>query len=185
MVVNTGGNHENLTPFYASIPEEMKKVADYFGKDVLREVKLADLKESINILRKKAGDRAILRAFHYANENLRVDELVKVLENNDFNSFLELVNKSGNSSWKYLQNCYVPTISEEQSITLGLTITEQFIEKIKQGACRVHGGGFAGTILVFLPEKYVNEYIIIIEKIFRKNSVKTLGIRQNKSMKVL
>ena len=184
LVVNTGGNHENLTPFYASIPQEMKKVAHFFNKDVLREIKIEDLIKNISDIRKKSGDRAIIRSFHYLYENQRVDELVKVLKQKNFNLFLSLVNASGNSSWKYLQNCYVPTTPDDQSMILGLTITEQFIEKIKQGACRIHGGGFAGTMLVFLPDKYIKEYIIIIEKIFGKGSVKTLNIRQNKSMKV-
>ena len=132
LVVNTGGNHENLTPFYASIPVEMKKVSGFFNKDVLREVKLEDIIENISAIRKKSGDRAILRSFHYSNENKRVDDLVKVLEQNNFNLFLDLINKSGNSSWKYLQNCYVPATTDDQSMILGLAITEQFIEKIEQ-----------------------------------------------------
>ncbi len=184
IVVNTGGNHENLIPHYAAIPEEMKKIADFFNKDVLREVNFDDIVNDIVSLRKEIGDRAILRSFHYFNENYRVEEAIKALEQNNFNLFLDLINKSGNSSWKYLQNCYVPTNPEEQSIILGLTITEQFIEKINEGACRIHGGGFAGTILVFLPNKYVKEYKEIIEKVFGEKSVKSLGIRNKKTMKV-
>lgn len=184
IVVNTGGNHENLSPYYSSIPMEMKKIANFFNKDVLREVNFDNINNNIADLHKKIGDRPILRAFHYFSENQRVEEVIKAFKQNNFNLFLDLINSSGNSSWKYLQNCYVPSNPNEQSVNLGLAITEQFIKKINEGACRIHGGGFAGTILVFLPDKYVNKYIEIVEKVFGKSSVKLLGIRDRKSMKI-
>ncbi len=185
LIIDTGGSHENLTPFYASIPQEMKKVAAFFNKNVLREVKFEKIKSSINAVSKKIGDRAVLRSLHFFDENKRVSEFVKALKNKNFKSFLDLINKSGNSSWKYLQNCYVPSTPTDQRTTLGLAITEQFIEKTGQGACRIHGGGFAGTILVFLPNKHIKEYILMIEKVFGTGSAKILSVRQNKSMKII
>lgn len=185
IIVDTGGNHEVLTPHYASIPIEMKKVARYFKKDILREVNFENIADNIYSIRRKAGDRALLRAFHFFSENQRVEDVIKALKQNDFNLFLDQVNSSGNSSWKYLQNCYVPSNPDEQGVIIGLAITEQFIKRIKEGACRIHGGGFAGTILVFLPNKYVKDYTEIIEKVFGKSSVKSLSIREKKTMKVL
>ncbi|HHY82456.1 MAG TPA: galactokinase [Clostridiales bacterium] len=177
LVVDTGGNHADLTRDYAEVPQEMRKVAGILGKEVLRELSLNDIIDNISLLREKAGDRAILRAMHFFMDNERVVEQAKALEENRFADFLKLVRESGSSSWRLLQNCYTNQNPYEQGITLALAITESFISNIGEGACRVHGGGFAGTIQVYLPDKAVEEYRRLTEKVFGSKSVTVLSIR--------
>ncbi|NLJ41447.1 MAG: galactokinase [Clostridiales bacterium] len=177
LIVNTGGNHADLTDDYASIPIEMMKVANVFDKNVCRELTKSELLKNIGSLREKTGDRAVLRAMHFFDEDNRVILQTKALEKGRFDEFLSLVKESGNSSWKLLQNCFTTHNPEEQGITLGLAITEDYINKIGKGACRIHGGGFAGTIQVFLPDQKVAEYIKVIESVFGVGSVTKLGIR--------
>lgn len=177
LIVDTGENHEDLTNDYASIPKEMKSVADFFEKEVCRGIDLDTLLSHTKDLRNNVGDRAILRAFHFLNENERVTKLVDALNKNNFTNFLHLINESGNSSFKWLQNIYSITNVKEQSVSLSLALTEKFIEEKNAGACRVHGGGFAGTIQVFLPGKYVEEYKNYIESVLGKDKVLVLSIR--------
>lgn len=177
LVVDTGGNHADLTDDYASVPREMKSVAAEFEVEVCREVSYAELFNKIKELRSKVGDRAILRAFHFLGDNDRVKEQVAALEAGDFQKFLSLVNESGNSSFKWLQNIYTTKNIHEQGISLALAITEKYIGDIGAGACRVHGGGFAGTIQVFLPNDVVEEYIRLIESVFGEGKAVALGIR--------
>jgi galactokinase len=178
LVVDTGGNHADLTEDYASIPREMKSVAHELGKLVCRDITLEQLLDKIPMLREKPGDRAVLRAMHFIMENERVVKQVAALENDDLERFLELINESGSSSFKWLQNCYTPKNPEEQGITLALALTEQYLmECNEEGACRVHGGGFAGTIQVFMPNAITEEYIQRMEKIFGHNSVEILNVR--------
>ncbi|MCH7973848.1 MAG: galactokinase, partial [Bacteroidetes bacterium] len=174
---DTGGSHADLTDDYASIPNEMKSVAKFFNKEFCRDVSMNDILSNCKKLRTELGDRAILRAMHFIEENEKVVRQVSALRNNDFSKYLELVNQSGNSSFKWLQNIYSPKEVCEQGISLALAITERYIEEIKEGACRVHGGGFAGTIQVYLPAKYVEGYIKLIEPVFGKGSAKILTIR--------
>jgi galactokinase len=184
LVVDTGGNHSDLTDDYAAIPAEMKAVAGFFGAEYLRDVSFDTFREEIPKIRNKFGDRAVLRAFHFLKENERVMEQVKVLEDGEFQSFLNHVNASGNSSFKWLQNIYTFKNVNEQGLTLALSLTENFIKEIKTGACRVHGGGFAGTIQVFLPDTAVKEYINLMQSVFDENSVMVLGIRQVGTVKI-
>ncbi len=184
LVVDTGGNHADLTEDYASIPEEMKAIAKYFGKNVCREITMQQVFENIKDLRKAVGDRAILRAIHYLSENERVDEQIQSLKDNDLSKFLSLVSDSGNSSFKWLQNIYSNKNQIEQGISLALAVTEKYISKIGNGACRVHGGGFAGTILVFLPTDKTGKYIETITSIFGNNSANILSVRQVGSTKI-
>lgn len=177
LVVDTGGNHADLTEDYASIPAEMKAVAKALGVEVCRDLTKEELIANIPFLRKKGNDRAILRAMHFLNEDHRVSKQVEALENGHFEEFLSLIKESGNSSWKWLQNCYTTHNPLEQGITLSLALTEDFIKAIGKGACRVHGGGFAGTIQVFLPSEYVDDYVSEIEPIFGRDSVTVLSIR--------
>lgn len=177
LVVDTGGNHVDLTQDYADVPREMKLVAQTLGKQVLRELSLNDILSNIPLLREKAGDRAILRAIHFFNDDKRVVEQAKALNENCFDDFLKLVQESGSSSWRLLQNCYSNQNPHEQGVTLALAITENFINKAGEGACRVHGGGFAGTIQVFLPDKYIKEYVAMMEKIFGRDTATILNIR--------
>jgi len=178
IIVNTGGNHADLTDDYASVPREMIAVAEALKASVCREITMADVLKNISELRSAVGDRAVLRAIHFLGENERVENQVNALEKGDFEIFLKLVNDSGNSSFKWLQNCYTTKNTSEQGITLALSLTEDYIKLCKKGACRVHGGGFAGTIQVFLPSEFVADYKKIMESVFGKQSVLMLNIRQ-------
>lgn len=163
VIVNTGKGHADLSQEYSSIPIEMKKVAGFFGKEVLAEITEEDVLENLPAIRQAAGDRGIMRAFHFFEENKKVEKEVEALKNNQIDEFLELITASGNSSWKWLQNCYAIDNYDEQSITVALACTELFLAKIKKGACRVHGGGFAGVIMAFIPKESTKEYIEYIE----------------------
>ena len=176
-MVDTGGNHADLTGDYAAVPDEMKSVAKKLGGRVVRDIALGDLVQKIPEIRTEVGDRAILRALHFLGDNQRVFDQVQALKQDDFNRFLSLVNDSGNSSFKWLQNVYTTQNVSEQGVSLALALTENFIEIIGIGACRVHGGGFAGTIQVFLHHDYVQEYIQLMEPIFGTDSVQVLTVR--------
>ncbi len=178
LIVNTGGSHANLTPHYAAIPQEMKAVAGFFGKDVLREISRGDVLSHLFELRRSVGDRAVLRALHFFEENERVMRQMKALESGDFRLFLEEVRASGNSSWKWLQNVTTPDDPHEQGMALALALTENFIRDFGEGACRVHGGGFAGTIQAFLPAAAVSSYKKMAENVFGEGSVYDLSIRR-------
>jgi galactokinase len=177
LIVDTGGNHADLTDDYSSIPREMKSVAQKFGAEVCREINYEDLIKKIKPLRPEVGDRAILRAIHFLDDNARVGKQVEALERGDFQKFIALVNASGNSSFKWLQNIYTVKNVQEQGVSLALAITEKYISEIGEGACRVHGGGFAGTIQVFLPNTAVSEYIKLIDSVFGERKAKALSIR--------
>ena len=177
IVVDTGGNHADLTEDYAAVPEEMKVVAKALGKSVCREITMVEWLENLASLREAVGDRAILRAFHFIQENDRVARQIQALRANQFEQFLALVKQSGDSSFKWLQNIYTTKNVVEQGVTLALALSEDFIDSIGQGASRVHGGGFAGTIQVFLPINFVDDYVQRMEKIFGQGSVNVLNIR--------
>jgi len=178
VVVETEASHADLTDDYAAIPNEMKQVAKYFKKEFCSEISLEELLSEIKSLRKIINDRAILRAIHFLEENIRVEKQIAALNNNNFEEFLLLVSESGNSSYKYLQNIYSPYNVEKQGVAIALALSDMFIKKNGRGACRVHGGGFAGTIQLFLPEDLIAEYKSFISKTFREESVKVLTIRQ-------
>ena len=184
IIVDTEADHTNLTGDYAAIPEEMKRVANYFNKEFCSELSLEELIKNIKSARENVSDRAILRAIHFLQENLRVDKQINALNKNDFDEFLRLVNESGDSSYKYLQNIYSHQNIEKQNISLALAMTEIFIKQKGKGACRIHGGGFAGTIQVFIPEKLVDEYKSHMSKLLNERSIKVLSIR-NKGVLLL
>ncbi|MFA8343031.1 MAG: galactokinase [Rhodothermaceae bacterium] len=177
LIVDTGGNHADLTNDYAAIPTEMKNIAKEFNTDVCRNIDQKTFWEKLNELREKEGDRSVLRAIHFFSENERVDQMIKELAAGSFEEFLNLVKKSGNSSFKYLQNCYSPENVKHQGIVLALLLTEKYLQANPDGVCRVHGGGFAGTIQVILKKELVENYIRFIEPIFGKGSVLNLNIR--------
>lgn len=177
IVVDTGGTHADLTDDYASVPTEMKSVAQAMDVSVCREIEEKDLMAKLKELRSKTGDRALLRALHFLGDNQRVVDQVQALENNDFKSFLQMITESGNSSYKRLQNIISPNSQAEQGVALGLALTEIFLKKIDAGACRVHGGGFAGTIQIFLPNSAVREYSSLMQDVFGDESVHVLRIR--------
>lgn len=177
VIVNTGKGHADLSEEYSSIPNEMKSVAQFFGKKVLAEVKEEDVLANVKAVREKCGDRALLRALHFFEDSKRVDVQVEALEKGDKAAFLREVTASGNSSWKWLQNCYVNETPDEQSITCALALAELFLAKIQGGACRVHGGGFAGVIAAFLPKSYTQEFCTYMEKSLGKGSTFIMHIR--------
>lgn len=177
LVVDTGGNHADLTADYAAIPAEMKAVATRLGAQVLRPVTWEQFQQALPQLRTRVGDRAVLRALHFLNENERVLAQVQALESGNFPKFLDLVTESGNSSFKWLQNIYTTQNVKEQGVTVALALTEHYLGTIRAGACRVHGGGFAGTIQVFLPNAAVAAYVRFMESMLGPNRVLVLKIR--------
>lgn len=177
IIVQTGKGHADLSEEYSSIPNEMKKVAQFFGKEVLADINEQDLYTNLTKLRGYAGDRAVLRAIHFFDENKRVDDEVAALETKNFKGFLDNITSSGNSSWKYLQNSYTNKDVKEQSVNIALALTERFISKKQVGACRIHGGGFAGVIMAILPNEIVKEYITYIEEYMGKDSAYKMSIR--------
>ena len=176
IIVQTGKGHADLSAEYSSIPEEMKKVAKYFGKDVLAQISEEKVIQHLPEIRKFAGDRAVLRALHFFEENKRVAE-VAALKEGRFNDFLENITASGNSSWKWLQNCFTTSNNAEQGITVALALTELFIAQKQRGACRVHGGGFAGVIMAMLPNDLVEEYTKYMEKCLGEGCAYNMSIR--------
>ena len=182
-IVDTKGSHADLTCEYAAIPEEMKKVARCFGKSLLFEVKEEEFYARVQEVREKAGDRAVLRAMHWFAENKRVTAQAAALEGGKFETFKELVNASGNSSYKYLQNVYSNQNVYEQNVSLALALSEYVLKG--RGACRVHGGGFAGTIQAFVPGEIVNEYKTSMEAVFGPDSCHVLQIRADGGRKVI
>ncbi|MCI8331264.1 MAG: galactokinase [Clostridiales bacterium] len=175
-IVNTGGNHSDLTDDYADIPREMRAVAGYFGKKSLREVTLAQVVQAAGALRTRTGDRAILRAMHYLQENERVEAQKQALKEGDVATFLKKVNESGRSSFQYLQNIYTNKNVHEQGLSLALVLAETALAG-KEGACRVHGGGFAGTIQAFVKEEDVPAFSQVMEDCFGEGACVCLKIR--------
>ncbi len=176
-IVDTGGNHADLTGDYAAIRLEMNSVAEYFGKKVLRQVPEADVFEKMGDIRKKTGDRAVERAIHFYNENKRVDRLSKALSDGDFEAFKSIIIESGKSSYMYNQNCFTLTKPEEQPVALALCLTEELLKG--KGAYRVHGGGFAGTIQSFVPVEETEKYVSAMKKVFGENSCYILKVRSH------
>ena len=182
-ITDTKGSHADLTADYAAIPKEMKNVAACFGKDVLLGITVEDILKNIAIVRGQVGDRGVLRALHFIRENERVRKEVEALENEDIDTFFKEVANSGNSSFKYLQNVYSNTDVQHQNVSLALAISEDFLGK--NGVCRVHGGGFAGTIQAFVKNDIVTEYQKIMDKVFGQGACSVLKIRKYGGMKVL
>jgi len=175
-IVSTGGNHADLTDDYASVPAEMKSVAAYFGKSVLREVEECAVINAFPALREKVGDRAIMRALHFYSENKRVDAQKKALLSGDLDTFFENVKASGRSSFCYLQNVYTTKNVSEQGLSLALCLAEGFLSS-KRAAWRVHGGGFAGTIQAFVRSEDVSEFKAIMDSAFGDGACMVLNIR--------
>ena len=173
VVVNTGGSHDDLTADYASIPTEMKQVAAFFGEDVLRRVRPEQLMQEMSAVREKTSDRAVLRAMHFFHENKRVCDQVAALERDDLAAFFKDVIASGQSSFMYLQNVYAR--QNEQQLSLGLALAEDLLKN--NGAWRVHGGGFAGTTLNFVPMDKVSAFTEVMEAAFGAHCCHQLDIR--------
>ncbi len=174
-IVDTHGNHSDLTDDYAAVRTEMEDVAKALGKNVLREVSYEEFFAALPELTKKVNDRAILRAIHFFNENKRVEKAVDCLENNDFEGFKQVIIDSGRSSFMLNQNVYTPKTPTEQKLSLALAISKQLLDG--KGAWRVHGGGFAGTIQAFVPNDILDTYKKTLEGVFGEGSCHVLIIR--------
>lgn len=174
-IVDTKGSHADLTPDYAAIPAEMKAAAAFFGKDCLRGVSKAEIIANLPALREKVGDRAVLRALHFADENVRVDCLAEAIKSGDFAAFLSVIDRSGESSYKYLQNVYSCAHPEEQGVSLAIYLAKSLLDG--EGAARVHGGGFAGTIQAFVPKHKLESFISGMEGVFGEGSCHVLNVR--------
>ena len=174
-IIDSGADHADLTDEYAAIPREMKAVAAVFGKDVLRQVNPAEFFARLNEVRAAAGDRASMRAMHFFADNRRVAEQVAALRAGNFEEFLRLVNESGRSSWLYLQNVVPAGYTAHQELAVALALAEHLLGG--RGACRVHGGGFAGTIQAFVPLDMLEEFRAGMEAVLGEGSCHVLSIR--------
>ena len=178
LVINTRADHADLTDEYAAIPAEMKEVAKYYGVDVLSQVDENEFFKDINKLRETIkNDRAILRAYHYFNENNRVKELNQALKDNDIAHILTVMTKSGNSSYKYLQNVYAASDTKNQAVAIALAMSKKYVGD--DGICRVQGGGFAGTIQVVIERYMVNEFIDKMGELFGRDAIMPVEIRNS------
>lgn len=182
-ITDTKGSHADLTPDYAAIPAEMKAVAQFFGKEVLHEVPVDDFWKRLPEVRKATSDRSVLRAIHFFQENERVRKEVAALNREDIPAFLQTVAASGDSSFKYLQNIYSSQDVQNQNMSLALAVSESVLGD--RGVCRVHGGGFAGTIQAFVSNDAVTEYKQAMDDLFGKDACSILMIRKYGGMKVL
>ncbi len=174
-VVDTGGNHANLTQDYADITIECKQISNALGVEFLRDADESEFYKNIQTLRKEYGDRAVLRAIHFFGDNARVLDQRAALKEGRFEDFLKMVNASGQSSYDCLQNLYSTSAVKEQGLSLAVILTKQFLGD--KGACRVHGGGFAGTIQCYIPTDLLDDYKTMIESAFGLGSCSVLSIR--------
>ncbi len=174
-IVDTKGSHSDLTDEYGYIREEMESVAQYFGKKVLREVPEAEFYSELPSVRKRVGDRAVLRAMHFYADNDRVLKEVDALRAGDFEAFKQYILESGYSSYMYNQNVFSVKQPQEQPVSLALAISQRVLEG--RGAWRVHGGGFAGTIQAFVPLDLLGSYKCEIEQVFGEGACYVLSIR--------
>ena len=174
-IIDTRASHADLTDEYAAIPNEIKSVCAYFGKEVLTEIEEQDFVAAIPALREQCGDRAVLRAVHFYQENVRVPKQVAALEQGDFAAFLQLIKESGYSSYMYLQNVIPAGYKAHQDVALALAMCEYFLGG--KGAYRVHGGGFAGTVQAFVPFEILNAFCAGMDGVLGEGACHVLRIR--------
>lgn len=177
-VINSKQNHANLSAEYSVIPNEMRLVANKLGVSMLAESSIDALLDNYKNLKndKNISDRAILRAMHFYNENERVEEMFTAMENNDISKVIKIIQESGDSSWRYLQNCYVPGEIDNQCVATNLALSE-YKNQFLHGACRVHGGGFSGVILEIVPNSGVDEYLKYMKALVGEENVYQLKLR--------
>ncbi|MCL2558067.1 MAG: galactokinase [Treponema sp.] len=189
-VVDTKASHADLTPDYAAIPEEMRSVARFFGKTFLREINLQDVLACAKDIRKQAGDRALLRAIHFFNEDERAGKMAEALQalalaqgeerRRAMSGFLDLANESGDSSWRLLQNMHPQDAHDRQGLAIAIALTKEFLRAGGlKGACRVHGGGFAGTIQAYVPQEALEAYREKMEALFGEGALYVLRVRDS------
>ena len=174
-ILDSGADHADLTDEYAAVPAECKAVAKVCGGEVLREVPYETFLKKIPQCRKACSDRAVLRAFHFYADNDRVEKQVFALVNKAYDSFLQLVNESGHSSWEYLQNITPAGAIQQQAVGLTIAVAKEILNG--RGAVRVHGGGFAGTVQAFVPLDMVAKFQKEVEMILGENTCHVMNIR--------
>lgn len=173
-IIDSGADHAGLTENYAAIPGELHKVCRVFGREYLRDVDESEFYARLPEVRKVAGDRGALRAMHIFDDSRRVAEQVAALRSNDFDRFLKLVNDSGDSSWKYLQNVIPSGSREHQSMAFTIALCKKLLNG--RGSVRVHGGGFAGTALAFVPDGEFNKFREGVERVLGAGCCHKLSI---------
>jgi galactokinase len=181
-IIDSGADHADLTDEYAAVPGELKCICDHFGKEVLTQVAEEDFYAAIPQLRRKYGDRAVLRGIHEYQENRRVTAQVAALENRDFEVFLKLVKESGHSSWMYLQNVIPAGYTEHQDMAVALALCEKYLAG--RGAYRVHGGGFAGTVQAFVPFDLLDTFKTGMDQALGEGACHVLSIRPQGGVKM-
>ena len=174
-IIDSGADHADLTDEYAAVPGEIKAVAAHFGKEVLTQITESDFYAAIPELRKRCGDRAVMRAIHFYQENARVPLQVAALEEGNFDSFLQLVKQSGYSSYMYLQNVIPAGYKQHQDVAVALALCEHYLAG--RGAYRVHGGGFAGTVQAFVPMDILDGFVAGIDAVLGEGACHVLSIR--------
>ena len=174
-ISDTKGSHADLTDDYAAIRREMESVAEQFGKPVLREVDEQEFLKAIPSLRRKVGDRAVVRAIHFYNDCRRAADLCAAIRDDRFEEFLQLVIEGGHSSFEFNQNAYSIKNPQEQGVPLALAISQKVLKG--RGAWRLQGGGFAGTIQAFVPMDLLEEYRAAIDALFGEGSCHVLSVR--------
>ena len=181
-IIDSGADHADLTAEYAAIPGEMKQICNYFGKEVLRQVAKEDFFAALPQLRGRVPDRAVLRAIHFYHENDRVERQVQALRMGDVEELLHLVRQSGRSSWMYLQNITPAGAVEQQSVAVALALCEELLDG--RGACRVHGGGFAGTVQAFVPLDALENFRTGVESVLGEGKCHVLSLRSAGGVRV-
>lgn len=180
-IIDSGSDHADLTQEYAAIPGELKSVCAVFGRDVLRQIPQEEFFARISEVRRAAGDRAVLRAIHYYEENERAKQEVQALKDGDTERFLALANASGQSSWMQLQNVIPAGETARQPLAFALALTRKLLNG--RGACRVQGGGFAGTLQAFVPTEDAPRFCREIEAVLGQGCCQMLSVRQEGGMK--
>ena len=181
-IVDSGADHADLTDEYAAIPVECRQVAAFFGKDVLREVDEAAFYAQLKEVRAATSDRAVLSAIHFFGENARVQKQFAALQAGDFDGFLQMVTESGRSSWMYLQDITPAGAIEHQDMAIALALCDLLLEG--EGAYRVHGGGFAGTVQAFVPLARLEKFRSGIEAVLGEGSCHVLSIRAEGGIRI-
>ncbi len=183
VIINTASDHAKLTSEYSDIPSEMFSVAKFFGKSVLGEVKEEEFFENMKEVRKDIkNDRAVLRALHFFNENRRAKQMFEALKTDNKNAYLSLMKESGDSSYRFLQNVYAPSDPKNQGVAFALATAERLLNK--EGAVRVHGGGFAGTIQALVPTDMCEHFICGMEKNIEIGCCTVIEIRKDPTEKI-
>ena len=185
-IVNTGGSHADLNDDYAAIPAEMKAAAKVLGREVLRGVTEEELFEKSAKIRRAVGDRAFLRAVHFVREDARVPSIAEAMKKGDLEAFLAGVTASGNSSFKYLQNVFPTTCPAEQGETVAILTAERALSACPgPSACRVHGGGFAGTMQAFVPHSYTESFKEAVDAVMGKGACMVMRVRPVGAARIL